>query len=126
MWTTYPLDIEAMNRGAKMLMEYDSFASFCKAHGANKTYLCEMHHAYWEVKGDLLLFHIKANRFLRGMVRAVVGTLLWVGRGKITEEDFRQIIEKQDRKAAGPNAPAKGLFLTEVAYPSDSWEILEV
>lgn len=121
-WVKPELDLDKMQAAAATLLEYKEFASFCKAHGNNLTYLCDIRRAEFEVKGDLLLFHIGANRFLRGMVRAVVGTLLWVGSGRLSIEDFRQIIEAQDRKAAGPNAAAKGLFLTEVLYPEGSLE----
>lgn len=121
-WIRYEVDLEAMNTAASILMEYEEFGSFCKAHADNATNLCQMYHAYWQESGDLLCFHIKANRFLRGMVRAIVGTLLLVGRGKINIEDFRNIIEAQDRTAAGPAAAAKGLFLTEVGYPTGSWD----
>ncbi|MEL6592431.1 MAG: tRNA pseudouridine(38-40) synthase TruA, partial [Bacteroidota bacterium] len=86
----------------------------------NLTYLCDVRRAEFEQRDDLLLFHIGANRFLRGMVRAIVGTLVWVGSGKLSVADFKRIIEAEDRKAAGPNAEAKGLFLTEVLYPEGS------
>ncbi|MFK7922026.1 MAG: tRNA pseudouridine(38-40) synthase TruA [Bacteroidia bacterium] len=121
-WVKSKLDVEQMQTAARLLLEYESFASFCKAHSDNLTYLCDIRRAEFEITKDLLLFHIGANRFLRGMVRAVIGTLVWVGTGKLTVDDFRQIIEAQDRKAAGPNAEAKGLFLTEVQYPEGSLE----
>ena len=120
-WVRYKLDVEAMNKAGELLKEYEEFGSFCKAYAANETNLCDIHHAYWEETDELLLFHIKANRFLRGMVRAVVGTLLEIGRGKIGMEGFRKVIEAQDRSAAGPAVAAKGLFLTEVNYPENSF-----
>jgi tRNA pseudouridine38-40 synthase len=120
-WERQNLDLKAMAAAAATLLEFEEFASFCKAHGNQNHYRCDMQEVRWEEKDDLLLFHIRANRFLRGMVRAIVGTLLFVGRGKLTVEEFRQIIEAQDRQAAGPNAPAKGLFLTEVRYPVGSF-----
>ncbi|MEL6672212.1 MAG: tRNA pseudouridine(38-40) synthase TruA [Bacteroidota bacterium] len=124
MWVRHPLDLEAMQAAARSLKDYESFGSFCKAHGANKTNRCRIDHAYWEENGDLLCFHIGADRFLRGMVRAIVGTLLLVGAGKMSLEEFRAVIEAEDRTQAGPNAPAHGLFLTEVRYPEDSLRLI--
>ncbi|MEM7369408.1 MAG: tRNA pseudouridine(38-40) synthase TruA [Bacteroidota bacterium] len=125
-WIRYQIDVENMNRAAALLLEYDEFGSFCKAHADNATNLCQMYHAYWEESQDLLCFHIKANRFLRGMVRAIVGTLLLVGRGKMSLSEFRAVIEAQDRTAAGPAAEAKGLFLTEVGYPEESFSVFSL
>lgn len=119
-WVRHSLDLPAMQAAAALLLEYDDFASFCKAHGANETTLCRMDAAYWREEGELLCFHIAANRFLRGMVRAIVGTLLEVGRGRRDLADFRRVIEARDRRAAGPNAAPQGLFLTEVCYPPGS------
>ena len=123
LWVRQELDFEAMNEAAALMPGYEDFASFCKAHGDNKTTLCKLDHAYWEKKEDKWIFHIKANRFLRGMVRAVTGTLLEVGKGKMNAEDFGNIIEAKDRTKAGPNVAAEGLFLTEVAYPKGSLEV---
>ncbi len=123
-WVKPALDLERMQAAAASLLEYKEFASFCKANGNNLTYLCDIRRAEFEETQDLLLFHVGANRFLRGMVRALVGTLLWVGTGRLSVKDFREIIEAQDRKAAGPNAEAKGLFLTEVLYPEGSLRLI--
>lgn len=120
-WVRQSLDIPLMNEAAAILLEYEDFASFCKAHANNKTTLCRMDHAYWEYTGGLLTFHVQANRFLRGMVRALVGTLLLVGSHKISAAEFRTIIEAKDRTQAGPSAAAKGLFLQSVAYPPGSF-----
>ncbi|MCI4668445.1 MAG: tRNA pseudouridine(38-40) synthase TruA [Bacteroidia bacterium] len=117
LWVRHSIDLEAMQKAADILKTYDEFGSFCKAHADNMTNFCRMDHAYFEEQGELVLFHIRANRFLRGMVRAIVGTLLLVGNGSMSLESFRELIEAQDRKKAGPNAAAKGLFLVEVAYP---------
>lgn len=118
MWVRQALDVHAMNEAASLLLNYEDFASFCKAHADNKTTLCRMDQAYWKQPEPYVLhFHVQANRFLRGMVRALVGSLVWVGRGKISLADFQAMIEAKDRKAAGPNAPAAGLTLTQVAYP---------
>ncbi|MCB9230225.1 MAG: tRNA pseudouridine(38-40) synthase TruA [Bacteroidia bacterium] len=112
-----PLDMEAMQEAASSLLEYDSFESLCKSGGNNKTYLCDIKEARWDQEGeDKIVFTITANRFLRGMVRATVGTLLMVGRGKIDVNEFRRIIEARDRKQAGDNVGPEGLFLAKVKY----------
>ena len=125
MWVRRNIDIDKMNEAAAMLLEYEDFASFCKAHGNQDHTLCRMDRAVWEVEGECLIFHIRANRFLRGMVRALVGTLLWVGSGRLSTADFRAIIEARDRRHAGPNADARGLFLTEVNYPPGALRVLQ-
>ena len=112
----YNLDITKMNEAAAKLFEYDDFSSFARLHSDNKTSICKVSQAAWEEVSDSWVFTIAADRFLRNMVRAIVGTLLEVGRGKITVDDFVQIIERRERGAAGTSAPAKGLFLEEVRY----------
>jgi tRNA pseudouridine38-40 synthase len=112
-----PLDVEKMNEAAKILFDYSDFASFCKLHSGNKTNTCKIYQAEWNEGAGQLVFTIKADRFLRNMVRAIVGTLLEVGKGKITVSKFRDIIEKKDRCAAGTSVPAKGLFLENIEYP---------
>lgn len=113
----WPLDVERMNDAASILMNYTDFASFCKTKGGQKTTLCKIKCAYWEKKGTKLVFYITADRFLRNMVRAIVGTMIDIGRGKLTKEDFAQIIEGKSRKLASESAKAHGLHLTEVKYP---------
>lgn len=120
MWVRSSLNFQAMQKAAFKLTHYRDFASFCKAHGDQKTTLCIMHYAYWVQHKNMLYFHVQANRFLRGMVRAIVGTLLLVGTEKITITEFEQIIQAMDRSEAGPNAEAKGLFLKAVGYPPNS------
>lgn len=120
-----PIDLQKMQMAAELLPKYDDFASFCKAHGNNQTTLCRLDEATWDFENPFWRFHIRANRFLRGMVRGVVGTLLWVGEGKLSLEDFERIIQAKDRKLAGPNAPAAGLFLKEVTYPEGALEKYE-
>jgi len=105
-----------MNEAAFTLFDYIDFTSFSKLHTDAKTNNCKIKQALWEQKGDFLIFTIQADRFLRNMVRAIVGTLIEVGRGKMTVDEFRQIIEKKDRCAAGSSAPAQGLFLFDVEY----------
>jgi len=111
------LDLVAMNAAADLLLRYDDFESFSKVHTDVKTFLCRITTAQWQQEGGTLVFRIQANRFLRGMVRALVGTLLDVGAGKQTVADFEQIILAKNRKNAGAQAPAQGLFLVEVGYP---------
>jgi len=113
---TFALDEEKMNEAAKTLFDYIDFTSFSKVHTDVKTNNCKIYHAHWDRQGDYLVFTIKADRFLRNMVRAIVGTLIEVGKGAITVEEFRNIIESKDRCAAGMSVPAKGLFLVDVEY----------
>ncbi len=112
-----PLSITAMNEAAKILLAYDDFESFSKAHSDVKTFICKIQKAQWEPQQDKLVFTISADRFLRNMVRAIVGTLLEVGLGKKEPHEIRQVIESKDRSRAGVSVPAKGLYLTEVIYP---------
>ena len=112
-----PLDTGKMNEAARILSEYEDFTSFSRLHTDVKTNNCKILWAEWEVVETQLIFTIKADRFLRNMVRAIVGTLLEVGKGKLSINDFRKIIEAKDRAAAGASAPAKGLFLVDVEYP---------
>lgn len=110
-------DVEKMNKAAAMLLQYEDFTSFSKVKGDTKHYNCNMYEAFWEQQDQHLLFTIRANRFLRGMVRLVVGTLLDVGRGKLTVEQFEHIISSKDRSKASGAAPAEGLYLAKVSYP---------
>ena len=117
-WQIYgPLDFEAMNRAASLLMEYRDFTSFSKLHTDTKTNDCLITEARWdEVVPGQWRFTITANRFLRNMVRAIVGTLIEVGRGRMTLEEFRQVIERRDRCQAGESVPAHGLYLVDIKY----------
>lgn len=112
-------DIEAMNACAKVLFDYEDFTSFSKLHTDVKTNNCTIMFARWEQAGNDYIFTIKANRFLRNMVRSIVGTLLEAGRGKITTDDFRRIIEAKDRCKAGTSVPGHALFLEEIEYNND-------
>lgn len=116
-------NIDAMNHAAEVLMEYDDFTSFAKLHTDNKTNICHLTEAHWDRDGEQIVFTITSNRFLRNMVRSVTGTLLDVGRGKLSVDGLREIIEKKDRCAAGVSMPSQGLFLTHVAYPWDNYKI---
>ncbi len=113
------LELEKMNEAAKLLFEYEDFTSFSKRHTDTKTNLCKICKASWEKNDKQLIFTIKANRFLRNMVRAIVGTLVEVGKGRINLNDFRKIIEEKDRAKAGFSAPAHALFLVEIEYPKN-------
>ncbi|MGM5630174.1 tRNA pseudouridine(38-40) synthase TruA [Apibacter raozihei] len=115
----YDLEVQKMNEAARILFEYTDFTSFSKLHADNKTNDCTIFEARWEQNEDELVFIITANRFLRNMVRAITGTLIDVGRGKRTLEDFREIIEKKDRAFASTSAPAQGLVLVKVEYPEE-------
>ena len=117
---TGELDFEAMNSAAATLPEYTDFTSFSKLHTDTKTNNCKVTKAHWvQTSESEWYFEIEADRFLRNMVRAIVGTLLMVGRGKISVEGFREIIEKKQRSEAGDSALAQALFLEEVKYPEN-------
>jgi len=111
-------DVELMNKAALLLLKYTDFKAFSKSKTDVKTYECTVSKAVWLQNENKLIFHITANRFLRNMVRAIVGSLLEVGSGKTNLEDFEKIIINKDRSLAGVSVPAKGLFLTEVIYPN--------
>lgn len=114
-------DIDKMNQIAPVLFDYEDFTSFSKLHTDVKTNNCKIYKAHWEKRDDMLVFTIRADRFLRNMVRAIVGTLLEYAYGEIDESDFRQIIESKNRANAGKSAPAKGLYLTDIGYPKEIW-----
>ena len=116
-FTNRKLNIVKMNQAAQILVTYTDFKSFSRSNSGVNNYNCEVTNSEWIQNNELLVFHISANRFLRNMVRAIVGTLLEVGTGKTTLEEFKQIIENKDRCNAGPSAPPQGLFLTQVTYP---------
>jgi len=110
------LDIDKMNEATIYLLDYKDFTSFSKLHTQTNTNNCKVTEAIWEESSDGLIFTIKADRFLRNMVRAVVGTLLEIGKGKLEPEDMKSIIEARDRSRAGFSVPAEGLFLENVEY----------
>lgn len=113
-------DIDKMNEAARILFEYIDFTSFSRLHTDVKTNNCQIMEAYWERTGaDDMVFTIKADRFLRNMVRAIVGTLLQVGRGKLSLADFRRVIEQKDRCKAGDSAVGQALFLVDIEYPAE-------
>ncbi|MBX2968757.1 MAG: tRNA pseudouridine(38-40) synthase TruA [Cyclobacteriaceae bacterium] len=112
-----PVNIQTMNRAAALLRGEHDFECFSKVKTDVNHFLCNIKKATWKKEGSRLVFTITANRFLRGMVRAIVGTLLDVGTGKISVQDFQQIISSKDRKKAGANVDPHGLYLVQVKYP---------
>ena len=118
----YPLDMESMNAAASFLKEHDDFECFSKSNTDVKTFVCDVRYAKWEAKEDKLVFTISADRFLRNMVRAIVGTLLDVGMGKMEPREINDVIKSKSRSEAGVSVPAKGLYLTKVLYPQDIFD----
>lgn len=112
------IDIKTMNKASSLLVGVHDFTSFSKVKTDVNHFLCDIKTARWRKEDDLLVFHITANRFLRGMVRAIVGTLLEVGSGKLSVNEFQSVIKSKDRKRAGANVAAHGLYLTSVKYPA--------
>ncbi|GIZ15365.1 tRNA pseudouridine(38-40) synthase TruA [Capnocytophaga catalasegens] len=114
----WSLDIDSMNKACEILKTYTDFQCFSKSKTDIKTYLCKIEKAFWERNNEnILIFEITADRFLRNMVRAIVGTMLNIGQGKLTLEGFKQVIESKNRGKAGFSVPAHGLYLTQVVYP---------
>jgi tRNA pseudouridine38-40 synthase len=113
------IDIAAMNKACRLLFKYSDFTSFSRLHSGAKSNICKIYSAVWEELDDRLVFTIKADRFLRNMVRAIVGTMVEIGFGKMDTEDFEEIIQAKDRCRAGKSAPAKGLFLADIEYPEE-------
>ena len=119
LYVKHALDVDKMNEAAKILFEYKDFQCFSKTHTDVKTYNCDIMQAEWIVKDDELHFIIKANRFLRNMVRAIVGTMINIGLGKMDVDDLHTIIKSKNRSEAGFSVPAHGLYLTNIEYPED-------
>lgn len=116
--THFKLDYEKMNQAAQLLLGRKDFASFCKAHTDVKTTICDVKQAYWrQLDEHTWVFTIRADRFLRNMVRATVGTLIEVGRGLMQPEDIPNVLAEKHRCAAGQSMPADGLYLVEIRYP---------
>ena len=120
-WLYYiPLDVARMNEAAKVLLRNDDFTSFAKLNSNNKTNICHIIDCGWREESEgVLRFTIRADRFLRNMVRSIVGTLVDVGRGRYTVEEFADIVAARDLSRSSAGAPAQGLFLSDVVYPSD-------
>lgn len=115
----YKLDLGLLREGAAIIKGYNDFTSFSKRNTQAKTFICNIQECKWEREGDCLVFNVKADRFLRGMVRAFVATLLKMGRQKLSIDEFREVIEGKDSSKASFGAPAHGLFLVSVNYPAD-------
>ncbi|MDC9721669.1 MAG: tRNA pseudouridine(38-40) synthase TruA [Urechidicola sp.] len=111
------LDVDKMNEASAILLNHTNFKCFSKAMTDIKTFDCDVTEANWVLKNNVLTFHISANRFLRNMVRAIVGTLINVGLNKTSLNAFKKIIESENRSEAGFSVPARGLFLTKIVYP---------
>ncbi len=120
----YPFSLNepALHETAAIIKEYTQFQSFCKRRSQSKTYNCTIMQSYWERNGEELQFIVEGNRFLRGMVRGLVGTQLQVARGKITTDDFRAIIAAQDCTKAFFDVPGHGLYLENIEYPAGTFE----
>lgn len=119
-WHRYgEMDIDAMNRAAAILPEHTDFTSFSKLHTQVKTNDCRIYQALWHVHEDMLIFTVKADRFLRNMVRALTGTMVDIGTGKIPPGEIEKILRARDRSSAGVSAPARGLFLENIEYDED-------
>ncbi len=116
-------DFERMNEAARLLLGRRDFTSFSKLHTDVKTNICTVTHAEWTQRDGEWVFTIEADRFLRNMVRAVVGTLLEVGRGRMPVDGFARVIEARDRCRAGTSAPAQGLYLVDVRYPDELFDV---
>jgi tRNA pseudouridine38-40 synthase len=123
-----PLDVEKMNQAAQTLLNYEDFTTFAKLNSNNKTNICHVTCAEWrrsEEDRDMLIFTIRSDRFLRNMIRAIVGTLVDVGRGRYTVEEFEQILHSRDLSKSSAGAPAQGLFLSDVVYREDVYCVEE-
>lgn len=113
----FTIDVAKMEAAAAIIKEYDDFSSFSKRNTQVKTFVCRILESEWRREGSRLIYHVKSNRFLRGMVRGLAGTMLQVGRGKISTDDFRKVIEARDCTVADFAVPGHGLFLVKVEYP---------
>ncbi len=121
----YPLDVDKMKQATRILSNYQDFKAFSKAHSGTKHYLVELHKAQWTQENDKLIFTISANRFLRNMVRAIVGTMLEIGRGKLSIDQMEKLIQARSRHLSTFTAPANGLFLIDIKYPQEIEDILD-
>ncbi len=113
------IDVSVMNEACILLSNHSDFTSFSKLHSGAKTNICQIYSAEWKNAGNQLIFTIRADRFLRNMVRAIVGTMIDIGYGKMNLKEFEEIIFAKDRCTAGKSAPARGLFLTDIEYPDE-------
>ncbi len=119
------LNVDEMNKACKILFDYSDFSAFAKSNTQTGSNICKLYKAEWRQEGDVLTFTISADRFLRNMVRAIVGTMLEIGKGRKTLEEFREVIESKQRSNAGLSAHACGLYLMKVDYPEGYFNIHE-
>ena len=119
----YKLDFELLQQAAVVIKEYSDFTSFSKRNTQVKTFNCSILESEWKIEKDALIYQVRSNRFLRGMVRALVGTMLQVGRKKITIDEFHKIVNARDCSLADFSAPAQGLFLVNVEFPEDFFSL---
>lgn len=115
------LNVDLMNMACKQLIGANDFSCFSKSHTQTFTNDCDLKEAFWQIEGDVLVFNITANRFLRNMVRAIVGTLIEVGEGKREVNSIKELIDSQNRSNSGPSVPAAGLFLNSIKYPEEGF-----
>jgi tRNA pseudouridine38-40 synthase len=121
-----PVEVKSMNQSAQLLLGEKDFKCFSKEGSQVNNYVCSIKYATWKEEGDQLVFKITANRFLRNMVRAIVGTLLDVGEGKKSPQDIKEILDSRDRRKAGRSVPASGLGLYKIDYPNqENWNVIE-
>lgn len=121
----YPLDVELLNKAAKGLLQTHDFESFSKRNSQVKNYRCTLYRSEWKWEGEELVYLVEGNRFLRGMVRGLVGTMLRVGRGKLDLDGFKRVIESRAVSMADFSVPGHGLMLMEVKYPDGYFEMAE-
>jgi tRNA pseudouridine38-40 synthase len=113
----YRVDTELLQEAAGIIKEYQDFTSFSKRNTQVRTYICSIRESFWTFSDAQMVYNVSGNRFLRGMVRGLVGTMLRVGRGKLSLQEFREVIEARDCTRADFAVPPQGLFLVKVAYP---------
>jgi len=122
----YQLNMELLNETASIIKQHNSFESFSKRKTQSKTFICNIYESYWEEQGDQLHYVVRANRFLRGMVRGLVGTQLQVGRGQISSDRFKEIIDLKDCTKADFSVAGHGLYLEEIVYPEGRLQLLDL
>ena len=115
----YPINIQLLNEAATTILSYNNFEAFSKQNTQVNNFICNIQQSFWQQESDVLVYHIQANRFLRGMVRALVATMLMVGRNQITIHQFKEIIESQNASNTNFSSPAHGLYLEKVEYPEN-------
>ncbi|GMV78623.1 MAG: tRNA pseudouridine synthase A [Chitinophagaceae bacterium] len=118
----YPIDIQLLNEAATTILTYNNFEAFSKQNTQVNNFICNIQQSFWQQESETLMYHIQANRFLRGMVRALVATMLMIGRNQITIHQFKEIIESQNASNTNFSSPAHGLYLEKVEYPENLFQ----